>query len=355
MGGCNCVAEEKNDGNAVTLEPADDLKQRKQALVPVQNTTNVSLSFDWPSLELQSAVRGYLVRKVLDRTDFPEAEGVFPQPTDAHVDPTTLLSESAQATLARLPALRLDRQVAGAVFQDARTLEEGDVYIGEWSLQRQVPRGRGRLYLSDGSYSEGYWNEGELHVFGRMVYANGDYYEGAFLQGQRTGRGKFETADGLCVYEGEWRDDMRWGIGKECYADGSHYEGEFASDIKSGHGSIKWSDGSSYDGDFVHEKLTGKGTYRWADSRIYTGDWVQGQMHGQGRFTYSDGKTYVGGYLNDRKNGYGVFCWPDSQYAGEWLDGHMHGYGEITSKQGVKKRYEFRNGVRLREAPLIES
>jgi hypothetical protein len=75
-------------------------------------------------------------------------------------------------------------------------------------------------------------------------------------------------------------------------------------------------------------------------------------MHGQGRFTYADGKTYVGGYLNDRKNGYGVFTWPDYQYAGEWLDGHMHGFGEVINKQGVKKRYEFRNGVRLREIPL---
>lgn len=356
MGGCNCVAEEKNDNTAVTLESADDLRLRKQMLAQVQTATSVSISFDWPGIELQNAVRSYLVRKDLDHTDFPEADsGCSHAAIDAQVDPTTLLSEKAQVTLGRLPVLKLERQIVGAVAQGPRRLEEGDVYVGEWSLQRQVPRGRGRLYGSDGSYSEGYWNEGELHIFGRRIYENGDYYEGAYTQGQRTGRGKFETADRLCVYEGQWRDDMRWGVGNERYSDGSYYEGEFASDIKSGRGLMKWPDGSSYEGDFVNEQLTGSGTYRWADNRIYIGDWVQGQMHGQGHFTYADGKTYEGGYLNDRKNGYGVFCWPDSKYAGEWLDGHMHGFGEITNKQGAKKRYEFRNGVRLREAPLLES
>ena len=345
MGTCNCVAEEKNDGAAVTLEPAESIPQRKLAII--QTTASLSFSFDWPSLELQSAFRGYLLRKGLDQVDFPEDEGAPQAFTDVQVDPVTLLSEKSLAVLKRLPALQLDRQVTGVVAQGARSLQDG-IYIGEWS--HQMPRGRGQLYGSDGSYSEGYWNAGELHIFGRTIYANGDYYEGAFSQGQRTCRGKFETWDGLCVYEGEWRDDVRWGTGKERYADGSHYEGEFANDIKSGLGCMRWSDGSSYEGDFSNEQITGKGTYRWEDGRIYTGDWVQGQMHGQGRFTYADGKTYVGGYLNDKKNGYGVFCWPDYQYAGEWLDGHMHGFGEVTNKQGVKKRYEFRNGVRLREA-----
>jgi hypothetical protein len=353
MGGCHCVADENNDNQAVTLEPAEDMRLRKLAFAQVQTATSMSISFECPGIELQHAVRAYLVRKGLDQVDFPESNSVAPQVyTDVQIDPVTLLSDKALTTLKRLPALQLARQVVGAVPQGPRSLKEGGVFVGEWSLHLQVSRGRGQFYGSDGSYSEGYWNAGELHLFGRAIYGNGDYYEGDFSQGQRTGSGKFETYDGLCVYEGEWRDDMRWGTGKERYADGSCYEGEFANDIKSGRGSIRWSDGSSYEGDFLREQLTGKGTYRWADNRVYSGDWVQGQMHGQGRFTYADGKTYVGGYLNDRKNGYGVFTWPDYQYAGEWLDGHMHGFGEVINKQGVKKRYEFRNGVRLREIPL---
>lgn len=345
------MASEKQETEAVSLERVEDLGFRKQVLTQAQTPTTVTLGLDWSGLDLQGAIRTYLVRKDLDHTDFPELHCEPWLHTEERANPTTLLSSKALATLQRLPKLNLERSVTGAVALPAQRLQEGDIYEGEWSLKWQVPRGRGRLYCSDGSYSEGYWRSGELHLFGRVIYSNGDYYEGQYEQSQRAGQGHFETFDGLCVYEGQWQDDMRSGEGKERYANGSRYQGDFAHDIKNGRGTIWWPDGSSYEGDLVNEQLTGKGTYRWADGRIYSGDWLQGQMHGQGRFTYADGKSYVGSYLHDRKNGHGVYCWGNHKYDGEWLEGQMHGFGEISTLNGnaPKKRYEYRNGVRLRE------
>eukprot|EP01084_Bolivina_argentea_P243093 407590_1 len=50
------------------------------------------------------------------------------------------------------------------------------------------------------------------------------------------GHGKYVSASGVVLYEGEWKDDKPHGYGKEVYANGSVYEGEWKDGKKHGYG-----------------------------------------------------------------------------------------------------------------------
>jgi len=345
---CTCENSEEKAPNSVELDAGPIVwRQRKDA------------SYDEPApsplplIPLQAAFRAYLSRRVLPASlnltadDSLPPQGVGPAATD----PQSFLTLQVKETCAKLPTLSLNRSVKGAISQGPQLLQNGDIYLGEWSPGLRVPMGRGCLYATDGSFYEGYWKNGEFHHFGRSVYPNGDHYEGSFASGQRAGFGKFETSGGKCKYEGAWREDMRWGRGKEVYADGSRYEGDYSCDIKSGRGHMWWTDGSSYAGNFLEEKITGQGEYRWVDGRHYVGQWLNGQMHGHGSFSYSDGSRYSGAYCFDQKHGHGIYCWAGNEYDGEWQDGKMHGLGWVTKSSGERKRFEYVRGERLRELP----
>ena len=346
---CACENSEEKAPDAVDLDAGPIAwRQRKDA-----SYDEIALA-PFPTIPLQSAFRAYLSRKVLPNTlDFTVDDQRPPQSSGpTATNPLSFITPQVKETLARLPALALNRSAKGSVPQGPQLLKSGDIYVGEWSPELRVPLGRGKLFATDGSFYEGYWKDGEFHHFGRSVYPNGDYYEGSFANGQRAGYGKFETYGGQCRYEGDWREDMRWGRGKEVYADRSIYEGDYASDIKHGHGQMRWVDGSSYTGDFLEEKITGQGEYHWANGRHYVGQWFNGQMHGYGSFKYADGSRYTGFYSLDKKNGHGVYCWGGNEYDGEWQDGKMHGLGWVTKSSGERRRFEYVRGERLRELPI---
>ena len=57
------------------------------------------------------------------------------------------------------------------------------------------------------------------------------------------------------VYEGEWRDDKRHGVGRHVYASGGTYEGEWADDQRHGRGIFRFADGNTYEGEFEGGKM----------------------------------------------------------------------------------------------------
>lgn len=126
--------------------------------------------------------------------------------------------------------------------------------------------------------------------------------------------GSFITSNGR--FEGEFKNGMRTGIGKQTNNNGSSYEGEFL------------------DGDF-----NGQGTYRWANGRQYKGQFVKNRSHGFGVQTFSNG-TYKGYFKDDKPNGVGVRIYsPNNKYEGQWKNGLFHGIG--TLYLGLKGRVEF--------------
>ena len=56
------------------------------------------------------------------------------------------------------------------------------------------------------------------------------------------------------------------------------YEGDFVDGKKTGKGKYTWADGNVYEGDYVDGKKTGKGKFTWADGNVYEGDFVDDKM-----------------------------------------------------------------------------
>ena len=68
-----------------------------------------------------------------------------------------------------------------------------------------------------------------------MEYANtGDVYVGDFLDGKRSGRGRYFTAADNTIYDGEWSNDRRQGEGTILNAQGEISSGEFRADHMEG-------------------------------------------------------------------------------------------------------------------------
>ena len=65
--------------------------------------------------------------------------------------------------------------------------------------------GKGKLWLHNGSFFEGYFNDG-AYVQGRLTYPNGEVYEGNFLGGQAHGYGTMWHKNGEVV-TGKWRNN----------------------------------------------------------------------------------------------------------------------------------------------------
>lgn len=225
-------------------------------------------------------------------------------------------------------------------------LENGAIYIGEWS-ERGERHGKGVQIWNDGSKYEGYWRGDKANGKGRLIHADGDMYEGDWVDDKAQGIGRYRHFDGA-VYEGEWHNDKQHGKGKETWSDGAVYEGDYREGKKNGIGHFRWADQSEYKGEFKENNIHGKGVYKWNDGRVFEGEWNNNKMDGHGRFEWPDGRVYDGNYVNDKKEGYGEFSWPDGKvYKGQWKDGKQHGEG-ILKHKGVERKGLWENGKRLR-------
>ena len=151
------------------------------------------------------------------------------------------------------------------------------------------------------------------------------YFEhvGEFLDGQMTGRGQREWADGR-TYDGDWvAGEMQ---GKGSWANtrtNETYDGDFNSNRRHGRGTLKLSSGDIYDGEFRGHRYEGKGAYlkekdfvvegyfkdgcvdgtakaTWHKKGHYEGPWKEGNIVGAlGQFSATDGSyQYIGPFTD---------------------------------------------------------
>ena len=103
-----------------------------------------------------------------------------------------------------------------------------------------------------------------LNINSERYYANGDVYIGKTNGQKRHGFGKMvykaEPGDEFVrYYEGEWRDDLKDGQGKQQYADGTVHEGYYKEDKRHGRGRIVYLAGPGdlceecYEGQFAND------------------------------------------------------------------------------------------------------
>jgi len=167
--------------------------------------------------------------------------------------------------------------------------------------------------------------------------------EEGLLAGDLCGeRGKYRWDDGR-VYEGQWQNGDRHGVGVQTYADGSIYHGKWLDDEKAG-GTLVFDSGEMYQGQWKNGMMHGKGALVYEDGSMYDGDWSLGMKHGQGKDMSADGGMYEGQWEHDETNGAGTeFYSNGSSYEGQWKHNLKHGTGTFRFGKGgwVKVGWEW--------------
>ena len=70
------------------------------------------------------------------------------------------------------------------------------------------------------------------------------------------------------------------------------YKGDFINGLKTGSGKFEF-DGNLYEGDFVDGQFHGKGKYYFNETgKIYEGDFHENKIHGSGLMLWTDGTKY---------------------------------------------------------------
>ena len=188
----------------------------------------------------------------------------------------------------------------------------------------------------------------------RVTYQNGEVYEGQYVDERRHGVGEYHYLDGS-IYEGEWFKNKRQGFGVFSVSDGSIYEGEWDRDYIHGEGIWRWADGSSFMGDNIDGERTGRGVYITSHGDVYVGEFGGNHIHGMGTFTYNDGTIYEGKFRNNLREGDAVFSYPNGvKEIGEWRNDRRDGefvvrrpvYADAAdSIQGIRWDDETQHGI----------
>ena len=99
---------------------------------------------------------------------------------------------------------------------------------------------------------EGDYLNGSKTGWGRFTTYNGHHYEGMFLDGKFHGQGTYYSADRKRTYIGMFRDNTLK-KGRMELADGTYYEGELKDELMHGAGALFYSNGDAYVGTFSND------------------------------------------------------------------------------------------------------
>ena len=105
-----------------------------------------------------------------------------------------------------------------------------------------------------------------------------------------------------------------------------------------------------YEGDFLNGKKNGIGKDYWNGKLEYEGGYLNGLKNGQGKyydiFQFGKQLLYEGEYLNDKKHGKGIEYESDRRYEGEFSNGEKNGKIKEYFKNELIFEGEYLNGVR---------
>jgi len=171
----------------------------------------------------------------------------------------------------------------------------------------------------------------------------GYLYEGGFKNAAFDGHGKFTWTDDGHIYEGEFSDGKFHGKGKltvkgvkegEINIGGYVYDGEWKNNLKNGIGTCKWNDGCEYVGMWAEDNINGEGKFTNADMSVYEGALVEGRSEGKGKKTWTNGDVYDGDWINNQRHGKGLMTWKNNDnshsYKGDWEKDKREGKGILV-------------------------
>lgn len=214
------------------------------------------------------------------------------------------------------------------------SLSEADIYLGTAHKQLRPRETAQEIKLPSASFSGRY----------KTISPIGNIYEGDFLNGHRSGQGKYTFKDGH-VYEGGWLKGKMDGEGHYKFADGSSYKGGMAKGRFHGRGRYVFANGDVYEGDFVHDRFQGNGRLEHKSGYSLEGTFLSDILHGQGCFYKGQHILYKGGWNQGFYSGKGNKQYLNGDcFEGEWSNGFKEGYGEYKHKDGTYYKGNYHKG-----------
>lgn len=234
----------------------------------------------------------------------------------------------------------------------------GSRFFGEWKLDK--PEGVGVFINSQSLKQEGLWKKGKLfeensNLVKEQLFSVSSRIQGC-LAGDCIGGNGMLMVNGD-VYIGDFKNNLRHGVGICYYFNGSEYKGDWKGDKQHGAGVLKYPDGTIRSGiwsenifqgasdgkgstpvvktplpnDRLKEKFegcqsgncqNGKGTYLYANGNSYTGDFQRGSPNGIGKIIYIEGDVYEGEINNGSMHGKGMMILANgNRIRGIWESG----------------------------------
>ena len=176
---------------------------------------------------------------------------------------------------------------------------------------KKIKNGFGKLIFEDNSVFKCHFIDNKANGIGQYIdKMNNEEFIGEYKNNIPNGYGIYRNiiSERKCI--GYFKINGLSGIGiEESIEDGYTYYGEFEKNQKNGFGKIKWKEGIIYEGQFYQNQMKGYAIIKYSQNKIYKGQMNNGKMEGFGEFDWGGGKKYIGYYKNDKRNGFGIFLW----------------------------------------------
>ena len=228
--------------------------------------------------------------------------------------------------------------------------KNGSRFFGEWKLDK--PEGVGVFINSQSLKQQGLWKKGKLFEENPNLVTEKLFSVSSRIQGCLAGDcigGKGVLMVNGDIYIGDFKNNLRHGIGICYYFNGSEYKGAWQGDKQHGNGELTYSDGrmrkgvwseNIYQGSSVSDITVKTGGPQPPTSKVnekLEGCQSGNCKNGRGIYLYADGNIYEGDFENGLPNGTGKISYANGDvYEGEIEKGSLHGKGMMISANGNK-------------------
>lgn len=173
---------------------------------------------------------------------------------------------------------------SGKLLMSSSASYEGGFYQDKFHGKGVLKSGPRQLSGRNGYSYDGEWDSGKIHGYGTESYPSGARYEGKFYNGRKHGYGKYSgngLTNGGYTYEGQWVNGIRQGLGLELNRPIERIEST-ESGIRPRNQRTDLKLPFLYEGEFWNNKRHGLGRYISENGQIYYGGWVNGLKSGIG-------------------------------------------------------------------------
>ena len=228
--------------------------------------------------------------------------------------------------------------------------KNGSRFFGEWKLDK--PEGVGVFINSQSLKQQGLWKKGKLFEENPNLVTEKLFSVSSRIQGCLAGDcigGKGVLMVNGDIYIGDFKNNLRHGIGICYYFNGSEYKGAWQGDKQHGNGALTYSDGRMRKGVWSENIYQGSSV---SDITVKTGgpqpptpkvnEKLEGCLlgnckNGRGTYLFAGGNKYIGDFENGLPNGTGKISYANGDvYEGEIEKGSLHGKGMMISANGNK-------------------